>query len=110
MNHVLAWIVAAPAIAAAILLALPASSRLAIRVVSLVGALVSCALSISVATAYDRTVGGLQMGDDWTLVPSMGIHLKFAVDGWGVPLLLLTGVIIVTGVLASWGVISGLSL
>ena len=104
MNHVLAWIVAAPAIAAAILLALPASSRLAIRVVSLVGALVSCALSISVATAYDRTVGGLQMGDDWTLVPSMGIHLKFAVDGWGVPLLLLTGVIIVTGVLASWGV------
>ena len=85
MNHVLAWIVAAPAIAAAILLALPASSRLAIRVVSLVGALVSCALSISVATAYDRTVGGLQMGDDWTLVPSMGIHLKFAVDGWGVP-------------------------
>ncbi|MBI5363906.1 MAG: NADH-quinone oxidoreductase subunit M [Planctomycetes bacterium] len=104
MSHLLAWIVAAPAIAAAVLLVLPASARLPIRVVSLIGAVVACAGSVLVALTYDRVAGGMQMPDDWALVPSLGIHLKLAVDGWGVALLLLTGVIIVTGVLASWGV------
>ncbi len=104
MSMLLSTIVAAPAIAAAILLALPASQRLAIRVVSLVGAIISLAGSVQVARLYDRGVGGLQLGEDYTLVPSLGIHLNLAVDGWGVALLLLTGIIIVTGVLASWTV------
>ena len=35
-------------------------------------------------------------------MPSLGIDIRLAVDGWGVSLLLLTGIIITTGVLASW--------
>lgn len=104
MSHLLPLIVAAPAIAAAILLLLPGSAKLAIRVVSLVGALVSAAASVVVALQYDVARGGLQMVESFPLVPSLGIHLKLGVDGWGVPLLLLTGIIIVTGVFASWTV------
>lgn len=104
MNHLLAIVIAAPALAAALLLLLPAGARLAIRVVSLIGALVSLAASVQVARSYDRSAGGLQLPDTFPLVPSLGIHLKLAVDGWGVALLLLTGVIIVTGVLASWSI------
>jgi len=104
MNHLLSIVVAAPALAALIVLLLPASTRGAIRVVSLLGSLVSFAGSVVVAVTYDRAVGGLQRVEDYALVPSLGIHLKLAVDGWGVPLLLLTGIIIVAGVLASWNV------
>lgn len=104
MSHLLAIVIAAPALAAAVLLVLPAGAKLAIRVVSLIGAIVSLGASLEVARAYDRTVGGLQLPDTFPIVPSLGIHLKLAVDGWGVALLILTGVIIVTGVLASWSV------
>ncbi len=104
MNNLLSIIVAAPAVAGAILLAVPYTARSVIRWVSLAGASISLLGALQVARSYDRTVGGLQMGEDYTLVPALGIHLKMAVDGWGVALLLLTGLIIVTGVFASWTV------
>ena len=104
MNHMLALIVASPAVAAAVLICLPNSQRVAVRLVSLAGAVVSLAASVWVALHYDRTVGGLQFAETFAVVPSMGINLKLAVDGWGVPLLLLTGLIIATGVITSWGV------
>ena len=104
MNHLLALTVAAPALAAAVLIFVPNSARLAVRLVSLAGASASLVTSIWVALIYDRGQGGLQLGESWPLVPSLGIHLKLAVDGWGVPLLLLTGVIIATCVLTSWSV------
>ncbi len=104
MNHLLLTIVAAPALAAAALLAIPRSQRTVVRLVSLTGALVSLAGSALVAYSYVKTTGGMQFGATYPLVPSMGINLKLAADGWSVALLLLTGLIIVTGVFASWTV------
>ncbi len=100
--HLLSIVVAAPALAALVVMLLPAGARLAIRAASLAGALVSLAGSVAALAAYDRAAGGLQLVEDVPLVPSMGLHLRLALDGWGGPLLLLTGVIIVAGVLASW--------
>jgi NADH-quinone oxidoreductase subunit M len=102
--NLLSIIVAAPTVAATILLFLPNSQKQAVRFVSFFGALVSTVAAILVAGRYDRGVGGLQLLETYPLVPSLGIHLKLAVDGWGVALLLLTGIIISTGVLASWTV------
>jgi len=96
-------IVSAPAVAALILLALPLR-RMAIRLVSLAGAAVSFAGAVAACVLYDRAAGGLQLVWDLPLVPSLGVHLRFALDGWGAPLLLLTGIIIVAAVVASFGV------
>lgn len=104
MTHLLSLTVAAPALAGAALLLVPSGQRLALRLVSLVGAVSSLVTSVLVALEFDRGRGGLQLLESLPLVPSLGIHLKLAVDGWGVALLLLTGVILVTGVLASWSV------
>ncbi len=103
-GHLLSLIVAAPALAAAILIAVPRGQRAATRWVSLLGAAVSLAGAVAVAARYNRAAGSFQMLERYPVVPSMGIWLKLSVDGWGVALLLLTGLIIVTGVLASWGV------
>lgn len=102
MTHWLSLIVAAPAVAALLLIAVPASARLLVRWVSLAGALVSLFGSIEVARQYDTVAGGLQLAESYPVVPSLGIHLTLAVDGWGVSLLLLTGIIIVAGVMATW--------
>ncbi len=103
-THLLSLVVAAPAVAAALLLLLPRRARLTTRWVSLCGALTSLAGALVVAWFWDKAKGGFQFLEDYPLVPSLGIHIKLAADGWSVALLLLTGLIIVTGVLASWKV------
>jgi NADH-quinone oxidoreductase subunit M len=103
-SHLLSLVVAAPAVAALVVMLLPAGSRLGIRLVSLAAAAVSLAGSVVALVTYDRAAGGFQRLEDYPLVPALGVHLTFALDGWGGPLLLLTGIIIFAGVLASWGV------
>lgn len=102
MDHLLSIVVAAPVVAALVIMFLPTRARLGIRVASLTGAVVSLACSVAAMRAYDKGQGGLQLVEDYPLVPSLGVHLRFALDGWGGPLILLTGVIIFAGVLASW--------
>lgn len=103
-EHLLSTIVAAPFVAAVVLLLVDDDARLTIRWVSLAGALVSMVGGIELARTYDIAAGGLQRAEKYPLVPSLGIDLSLAADGWSVSLLLLTGIIITTGVLASWTV------
>lgn len=101
-EHLLSIIVAAPALAALVVMFLPTSARGAIRSTALLAAIVSLAGSIYALVSYDRARSGLQRIEDYPLVPQLGVHVRLAQDGWGGPLLLLTGVIIFAGVLASW--------
>lgn len=102
MSHILSICVAAPFVAALILLFVPDIKRLTVRFVSLGGALVSFVCAIVIAWNYDLSQAGMQMAEAYPLAPSLGVNLSFAVDGWGVSLVLLTGIIIVAGVLATW--------
>jgi NADH-quinone oxidoreductase subunit M len=103
MNSILlSVIVGAPVLAAVTLLLIPDRHSLAVRAVALLGSMVSLVGSVIAAVRYDIAAGGLQLSEQYPLVPSLGIDLRFAADGWSVSLLLLTGVIIVAGVLASW--------
>jgi hypothetical protein len=61
-------------------------------VLSLVGA-------IYVALHYDQAKGGLQLAQTYPFVPSYGIDIRLAADGWSVALFLLTGIIMTAG---SW--------
>jgi NADH-quinone oxidoreductase subunit M len=103
-GHLLSLIIAAPALAALVVMLLPPGARLGIRLVALTAAAVSLAGSIAALVGYDHAAGGFQRVEDYPLVPTFGVHLRFALDGWGGPLLLLTGIIIFAGVLASWTV------
>ncbi len=100
--YILAITVAAPFVAALALLAIPKQFKDVTRSVSLVGAAISMAGSVWVAFNYDLAAGGFQLEEIYPVVPSLGIQLRLAVDGWSVSLLLLTGLIIVAGVLATW--------
>jgi NADH-quinone oxidoreductase subunit M len=102
MTPWLGIVVGAPALAALLLLFVPGRRLALVRWTALAGALVALYASVRVALLYDMDAGGLQLAESYPVVPSLGIALSLAVDGWGVSLLLLTGIIIFAGVLASF--------
>ncbi|HET7010595.1 MAG TPA: NADH-quinone oxidoreductase subunit M, partial [Anaerolineales bacterium] len=53
---------------------------------------------------YDRSVGGYQFVEHATWIPQLGISYYVGVDGMNLPLVLLTGIVMFTGVLISWGI------
>jgi NADH-quinone oxidoreductase subunit M len=59
-------------------------------------------LAIYLFLAYDQSRGGLQFVERVPWVPSFGIHYANAVDGFSLPMLLLTGIVFFTGILTMW--------
>ncbi|MFZ5479823.1 MAG: complex I subunit 4 family protein [Myxococcota bacterium] len=98
----LSVIVLAPILAATALLFVPGASRGVTRVLAVAAAAVSLAGAVRVALAYDLARGGYQLRETWEIVPALGIRYDLAVDGWGVALLLLTGIILFAGCFATW--------
>ena len=75
-----------------------------IRGVALAAASLALLLSVWAYFAYDRTAGGYQFVEQYSWVPALGISYHVGVDGMNLPLVLLTGIVMFTGVLISWGI------
>lgn len=101
---ILSFIILAPALAALVMLFIPGHLRDWIRAVAVVGSVASMVASFVVAYGVYLQGPGRHYSEFYDLVPSLGIHYALAVDGWGAALLVLTGIIIVSGVFASWTV------
>jgi NADH-quinone oxidoreductase subunit M len=94
-----------PFVAAVIMLLIPADRKTEVRGVALATAAIDLLLSGWVYLQYllgDMT--GYQFIEQYDWLPALGISLKFGVDGISAPLVLLTGIVMFTGVLISWGV------
>jgi len=93
-----------PFVAAAIMLLMPADRKTEVRGVALAAAAFDLLLSGWMYMQY--LLGGLtgyQFIEQYDWLPALGISLKFGVDGMSAPLVLLTGIVMFTGVLISWG-------
>ncbi len=55
-------------------------------------------------SGYDPNQGGLQLQEQYTWVPQLGLNWSVAADGLSMPLILLTGFITTLAILASWPV------
>lgn len=93
-----------PLLAVITLLFIPGKNHKAIKITSLSFTFISFLLSIILFFSYDFQKGGLQFVERYNWIPSIGINYFMGVNGINVTLVLLTGIIIVTGVLASWDV------
>ena len=100
---VLSVITFTPVVAALIILLLPAHRRNETRAVALAAATFALILSFWAYFNYDQAAGGYQFIERYNWLPALGISLYFGVDGISMPLVLLTGVVMFTGVLISWG-------
>lgn len=100
----LSAIVFTPAIGSMVLLLLPAKKKQLVRSIALSAAVVDLALSAAVYLQYLlKNLSGYHFVEKYDWLPALGISLHFGVDGMSAPLLLLTGVVMFTGVLISWG-------
>ena len=99
---VLSIIAFTPLVAGLLILLLPAERKTEARVAALAAGIFALALSIWVFFSYDKSVAGYQFVEVHNWLPALGIRLQFGVDGISAPLVLLTGIVMVTGVLISW--------
>jgi NADH-quinone oxidoreductase subunit M len=100
---ILSIIAFTPIVTGIVLLFLPGDRKTLIRWVALAAATLALALSLVAYFSYDRVAGGYQFEQQVPWIPSLGISYHVGVDGMNLPLVLLTGIVIFTGVLISWG-------
>ncbi len=93
-----------PFVAGAIILMMPPERKNETRAIALAAASIALLLSGWVYLQY--LLGGMtgyQFTEQYSWLPQLGITLHFGVDGMSAPLVLLTGIVMFTGVLISWG-------
>ena len=99
---------AAPLLAALILLFIPGTQKMAIRYVAAFFGAIMLGLSIYIFTAYQVDGENIQMTLKWVWVENTaflgkdGIVLNLAVDGISAPMALLTGIVAFAGTITSW--------
>ncbi len=101
---VLSVIVFTPIVAGLLILLIPADRKTEVRVTALAAAIFALILSAWVYFGYDTVLGGYQFVESHEWLPALGVSYIVALDGINAPLVLLTGVVMFTGVLISWGV------
>ncbi|MFU8772972.1 MAG: complex I subunit 4 family protein, partial [Anaerolineales bacterium] len=101
---ILSVIVLTPAITGLLILLFPGERKTEIRVTALAASTVAMLLSVWAYFAYDISAGGYQFVEKYDWLPSLGISYHLGIDGISAPLVLLTGIVMFTGVLISWGI------
>jgi NADH-quinone oxidoreductase subunit M len=101
---ILSVIVFIPIITGGLILLFPSERKTEIRVTALAAAAFALGLSVWLYFSYDLEVGGYQFVEKYTWLKNLGISYYVGVDGINAPLVLLTGIVMFTGVLISWGV------
>jgi NADH-quinone oxidoreductase subunit M len=100
----LSVIVLTPIIAGLIILLIPGERKNIVRYIALAAATFALLLSAWVYFGYNPAIGGYQFIEKYNWMPQLGISYYVGVDGMNAPLVLLTGVVMFTGVLISWGI------
>ena len=102
---VLSVITFTPLVASLIMLLMPPQRKNEVRAVALASAAFVLILSAWMYLTYDQTAAGYQFVEKytWLNISPLVMSLHFGVDGISAPLVLLTGVVMFTGVLISWG-------
>jgi NADH-quinone oxidoreductase subunit M len=101
---ILSIIAFTPIVAGMLILLFPAERKTEVRVTALAAATFALILSIWVYFNYDPVAAGYQFQEAHNWLPALGIGYHVGVDGMSTPLVLLTGVVMFTGVLISWGI------
>lgn len=87
-----------------LILLFPSERKAEIRAAALAGALITLVLSAWIYFTYDKVAGGYQFVERAVWVEALGISYYMGVNGISLPMMLLTGIVMVTGVLISWGI------
>ncbi len=99
--YILSILVFLPIVAGAVMLFLPPKNHELIYRFALAVGLISFLLSLAVYFGFDAAGPRFQFVEQFKWLPALGISYHVGVDGISAPLVLLTGVVIFTGVIIS---------
>lgn len=85
-----------------LILLIPGRFMLAIRIAAALSALAACAVTALIAGAFDTHAAGYQLVEVASWMPEVGISHHVGIDGLSLPLLVLTSIVFLTGVLVMW--------
>jgi len=100
----LSVIIFTPIITGLLILLIPGERKTEVRVTALAASFIALALSTWVYFSYNTSIGGYQFIEKYDWFPPLGISYHVGVDGMSTPLLVLTGIVMFTGVLISWNI------
>src|SRR5690349_1165433 len=101
---ILSMITWSPFIGALLIMFTARHSPRAVRLIAAVTTGISAVLSLWIYVFYERETAGFQYYEKVPLVPPLGISYELGVDGISLLMVLLTSIIIMAGVFASWTV------
>lgn len=99
---VLSTILLAPVTGLLFILFLPEREHLLIKITAAISTFVALVLSVYIFFAYDKALAGMQFTEFIPWIKRFGVAYSVGVDGISLPMVLLTSVVIFTGVFASW--------
>jgi NADH-quinone oxidoreductase subunit M len=99
---ILTTILMSTIVAVVVLLFIPDHKTQLIKQVSVVFSGIGLVLDIWLYLSFDLQKGGLQFVERHLWVKSLGIYYFNAIDGINAPMMLLTGIVLFTGVLTMW--------
>jgi NADH-quinone oxidoreductase subunit M len=85
------------------LIAFLTKTREQARTVALVASCLSLLISLIMLSRFDSSLTIMQFAESYNWIPSLGINLSFGVDGIGMPLVLLSCIVIPLTVIFAWG-------
>jgi len=101
-DHILTLLTFIPLIGMVVILITPSRLKEPIRWLALGTTLVCLVLAINLFVAFERGVSGMQFMEEARWIPAFNIHYRMGVDGLSILMVLLTQLIGVVGVIASW--------
>lgn len=110
MNNIMEWsgfltlLLLVPVLGSLAIMVIPSGNKDAPRVIALISALIGFFISVLIyfGKFYDPAIKGFQLIDRVEWLPSFGITYYLGIDGISLPMVLLTGILGVTAILASW--------
>ncbi len=101
---ILSVLILLPLLAGILLLFMPRQKNNLIRGIALATALLTLGITIFLFLFYDRQLAGYQFVEKMDWLPALGISYHLGVDGFSLPLELMAGLVVASGVLVSWRV------
>ncbi|HMN13508.1 MAG TPA: NADH-quinone oxidoreductase subunit M [Bellilinea sp.] len=93
-----------PLVAGIAILALPEAKKSLARSISLVASAIVLLVGLGIYFNYSKALGGYQLVEKAPWLPQFGISYHVGVDGMSLPLVVLTGLVMVAGTLVSWNI------
>ncbi len=100
--YLLTLLLLCPVVGLVVILAIPGRYATAIKVTAAAAGAAACVVTALIVLAFDTSRAGYQLVEHVAWIPSAGIEYHNGVDGISLPLLALTSIVFVTGVLVMW--------